>query len=126
RKRRCRARNATDTRLPRIFWIYLAGAALVAAGFADYSLIAYHFSRADTVPSNWIAIFYAVAMGVSGTGSLMLGKLFDRFGFAILILPTLVSALFAPLVFLGDFWLTLVDAAIWGSAWASTNPSFLR
>lgn len=65
-------------------------------------------------------------MGVSGTGSLVLGKLFDRFGFAILILPTLVSALFAPLVFLGDFWLTLVGAAIWGSAWASTNPSFLR
>ena len=37
----------SGARLPRIFWIYLFGAALVAAGFADYSLIAYHFSRRD-------------------------------------------------------------------------------
>ncbi len=106
--------NVGGTRLPRIFWIYLAGAALVAAGFADYPLIAYHFSRADTVPSNWIGIFYAVAMGVSGTGSPVLGKLFDRFGFTVLILLTLVSALFAPLVFLGGFWPALLGAATWG------------
>lgn len=103
-----------NSRLPGIFWIYLLGAALVAAGFADYSLIAFHFSRAGTVPSNWIAIFYAIAMGVSGTGSLVLGKLFDRFGFKALVLLTLVSALFAPLVFLGGFWLALLGAAIWG------------
>lgn len=54
--------GTSGMRLPKIFWIYLVGAALVAAGFADYSLIAYHFSRAGTVPSNWIAVFYAVAM----------------------------------------------------------------
>ena len=106
--------NVSGARLPRIFWVYLLGAALVAAGFADYSLIAYHFSRAGTVPSNWITIFYAVAMGVSGTGSLALGRLFDRFGFRVLVVLTLVSALFAPLVFLGGFWPALLGAAIWG------------
>jgi MFS family permease len=103
-----------SSRLRRIFWIYLLGAALVAAGFADYSLIAYHFSHAETVPSDWIAIFYAIAMGVSGTGSLVFGKLFDRFGFKVLVLLTLVSALFGPLVFLGGFWLALLGSAIWG------------
>ncbi len=103
-----------STRLPKIFWIYLSGATLVAAGFADYPLIAYHFSRAGVVPSSWVAVFYAVAMAVSGTGSLVLGRLFDRFGFVVLILLTLVSALFAPLVFLGNFWLALLGAAIWG------------
>jgi MFS family permease len=100
--------------LPRIFWIYLFGAILVAAGFADYPLIAFHFGRAGTVPGDWIAIFYAVAMAVSGTGSLALGRLFDRFGFAVLVGLTLVSALFAPLVFLGGFWAALVGAATWG------------
>lgn len=94
--------------------VYLAGAALVAAGFADYPLIAYHFSRANTVPGAWIAIFYAVAMAVSGTGSLVLGRLFDRFGFSVLVGLTLLSALFAPLVFLGGFWIALIGAAIWG------------
>ena len=100
--------------LPRVYWIYLLGAILVAAGFADYPLIAYHFARTDTVPGNWIAIFYAVAMAVSGTGSLVLGRLFDHYGFAVLVVLTLVSALFAPLVFLGSFWPALLGAAIWG------------
>ena len=100
--------------LPRIFWVYLLGAILVAAGFADYPLIAFHFSRDGTVSGNWIAIFYAIAMAVSGTGSLVFGRLFDRFGFVVLVVLTLVSALFAPLVFLGGFWAALIGAAIWG------------
>jgi MFS family permease len=102
------------TDLPRVFWIYLLGAVLVAAGFADYPLIAYHFTRANTVPGSWIAIFYSLAMAVSGTGSLVLGRLFDRYGFAVLVALTIASSLFAPLVFLGGFWLALVGAAIWG------------
>jgi MFS family permease len=105
---------ATTVALPRAFWIYLAGAALVAAGFADYPLIAYHFSRSGTVAGDWIAVFYAVAMGASGAGSLVFGRLFDRYGFPVIIALTLVSTLFAPLVFLGGFWLGLAGAAVWG------------
>jgi predicted MFS family arabinose efflux permease len=99
---------------PRIFWVYLIGACLVAAGFADYPLIAYHFSQANIVAGDWIAVFYAVAMGVSGTGSLVFGRLFDRYGFKVLIFLTVLSALFAPLVFLGGYWWALIGAAIWG------------
>lgn len=100
--------------MPRLYWVYLAGAALVAAGFADYPLIAYHFSKTSSVPGQWIAIFYAVAMAVSGTGSLLFGRLFDRFGFNVLVVLTVISALFAPLVFLGGFWGALLGAALWG------------
>lgn len=99
---------------PKVFWVYLSGAALVAAGFADYPLIAFHFARIHSVPGEYIAIFYAVAMGVSGTSSLLFGRLFDRFGFRVLIVLTLVASLFAPLVFLGGFWLALAGAAVWG------------
>lgn len=104
----------TGRSLPRIYWIYLAGAGLAALGFADYPLIAYHFARDHVVPGPFIAVFYAVAMGVGGAGSLVFGRLFDRYGFSVLIALTLVSALFAPLVFLGGFWVALVGAAIWG------------
>jgi protein tyrosine/serine phosphatase len=83
--------NVRSVGLPRIFWIYLAGAMLVAAGFADYPLIAYHFGRTHIVPTEWIAIFYAVAMAVSGTGSLALGRLFDRWGFRVLISLTIAG-----------------------------------
>ncbi len=100
--------------LPRLFWLYLSGAALVAAGFADFPLIAYHFTRASTVAPTWVPVFYAIAMGVSGTGSLVFGRLYDRSGFSVLIFLTLVTALFAPLVFLGGFWTALVGAALWG------------
>lgn len=106
--------NVHGKGLPRIYWVYLAGAALVAAGFADYPLIAFHFTRADVMRAESIAIFYAIAMAVSGTGSLVLGRLFDRYGFNVLIALTVISALFAPLVFLGGFWVALLGAAIWG------------
>lgn len=100
--------------LPRVFWIYLAGAALVSAGYADFQIIAFHFQQAAIVRTVWIPIFYSVAMAVSGVGSLVFGKLFDRFGISILIPLTILSALFAPLVFLGGFWMALIGAALWG------------
>jgi MFS family permease len=113
-KMETKASDVRTRRLPRIFWMYLAGAVLVAAGFADFPLIAYHFAKASTVSSRVIPVFYAVAMGVSGSGSLAFGRLFDRFGFRVLIVLTIVSALFAPLVFLGGFWYALIGMALWG------------
>jgi MFS family permease len=106
--------NVQTKGLPRVFWIYLAGASLVAAGFADFPLIAYHFEKTSSVIRNWVPIAYAVAMAVSGTGSLVFGRLFDRFGISILVPLTLLSALFAPLVFWGGFWAALAGAALWG------------
>lgn len=104
--------NIQTSGLPRVFWVYLAGAVLVAAGFADFPFIAYHFGRTSTVPGALIPVFYAVAMGVSGVGSLLFGRLFDRFGIVVLVPLTLLSALFAPFVFLGNFWLALPGMAL--------------
>jgi MFS family permease len=106
--------NVHTKGLPRIFWIYLAGAALVAAGFADFQLIAYHFEKANAVNGIWIPVMYSIAMAVSGAGSLLFGRMFDRLGIGILIPLTLVSAVFAPLVFLGGFWPVIVGSALWG------------
>lgn len=100
--------------LGRAFWIYLVGAALVAAGFADFSLIAFHLQKHGVVSALWIPIFYSVAMATSGAGSLLFGKLFDRFGVTVLIPLTFISIASAPLVFLGGFTWALVGAALWG------------
>ena len=100
--------------LPRVFWIYMTGAALVAAGFADFSLIAFHFEKTRSVAPDWVPILYAIAMGASGAGSLLFGKVFDRVGVSILVPLTVVTLASAPLVFLGSFWLALVGATIWG------------
>jgi MFS family permease len=106
--------QVTTAGLPRVFWVYLAAAALVAAGFADFPIIAYHFQQAGTVPATLTPVFYAAAMAVSGTGSLIFGRLFDRIGIGILIPLTVVSALYAPLAFLGGFWVSLVGVSLWG------------
>jgi len=96
------------------FWIYLVGAGLVAAGFADYQLIAFHLQKSGIAPALWIPIFYSVAMATSGAGSLLFGRLFDRFGVSVLIPLTFVSIASAPLVFLGGFRVALAGAALWG------------
>jgi len=100
--------------LGRSFWIYMVGAALVAAGFADYTLIAFHLQKHGVASAIWIPIFYSVAMATSGAGSLLFGKLFDRFGVGVLIPLTFISIASAPLVFLGGFTWALVGAAVWG------------
>ena len=100
--------------LPRVFWIYLAGAALAAAGFADWSLIAFHYTQSATVGTALIPIFYAVAMAVSGAGSFLFGRLFDRFGITVLLPLTVLAGAYAPLAFLGGFWVALVGASLWG------------
>jgi MFS family permease len=108
------ARDLQTAGLPRIFWLYVLGAALVAAGFADFSLVAYHFGKFSHIAPVSIPIFYSVAMAVSGIGSLAFGRLFDRAGISILVPLTFLSALFAPLVFLGNYWMMLIGSALWG------------
>ena len=100
--------------LPRVFWVYVGAAALAAAGFADFPLIAYHFARAGTVSPALTPVFYAVAMAVSGAGSLVLGRIYDRVGIGVLVPLTVVAAAYAPLVFLGGFWAILAGVSLWG------------
>jgi MFS family permease len=51
---------------------------------------------------------------VSGGGSLLFGRLFDKLGMRILIPLTLASAAALPLVWLGGFGASLVGIALWG------------
>jgi MFS family permease len=100
--------------LPRVFWLYLGGAALVAAGFADFSLMAFHFERKQIIDPTWIPTFYAAAMGASGLASLAFGRLFDRVGVGVLIPLTVGAALFAPLAFFGSPGPAFVGILLWG------------
>ncbi len=100
--------------LPQVFWIYLGAVALVAAGYADFPLIAYHFQKGVIASSNAIPLFYALAMGVDAIAALVFGRLFDRTGLSILMVAALISSLFAPLVFLGNSNLALAGMALWG------------
>ena len=106
--------EVTTTGLPRVFWLYLAGAALVAAGFADFPLIAFHFQQAGIVAAPTVPVLYAVAMAVGGVGSLVLGKAYDRAGTGVIIALTIAGAAYAPLVFLTGLSGAVAGAALWG------------
>jgi MFS family permease len=108
------AQAAPAAGYPASFWWYCLGTGLVGFGFADYSLIAYHLSRTHVVPGPWVPIFYALAMGAGGLGSLLVGKLFDKHGLFVLVPVTIVVAAYAPLAFLGGFALALAGALLWG------------
>lgn len=99
---------------PKAYWIYLAAVALVAAGYVDFPLIAYHFKKVSVVPGSWIPLLYAVAMGVDALAALLFGRWFDRVGIPILVVAALLSASFAPLVFLGGFPLAVAGIILWG------------
>jgi MFS family permease len=111
--------------LPRIFWIYLAAAAAIAAGYADFPLIAYHFSVHRVVSPEWIPVLYAVAMGVDALAALVFGRLFDRFGLPVLVASTVISAPFAMLVFQDSVAAAVAGMALWGAGMGA-QESILR
>src|SRR5713101_646834 len=64
----------------RAYWLYVIAGAFIAAGFADFALIAFHFQKAGSVSSNVIPVFYAVAMGAGAIAALLFGRLLDMIG----------------------------------------------
>ncbi|MGH2406540.1 MAG: MFS transporter [Candidatus Limnocylindrales bacterium] len=100
--------------LPRTFWLYLAAAALVAAGFADFSLLAFHFARTGLFAPAFVPVSYALAMGAGGAGALLAGRWYDRGGIRVLVPLTLLGALVVPLALLGSAPLALLGVVLWG------------
>jgi MFS family permease len=96
------------------FWPYLVAAGLIAAGYADFPLLAYHFAKAGVFPAPWIPVLYALAMGAAASAALLGGRLFDRFGIGVVAASTALSALFAPLAFLGGTRLAIAGVVLWG------------
>src|SRR5207249_2981556 len=65
-------------------------------------------------PNQLVPVFYALAMGTSGLGSLLFGRLFDRRGIVVLVPLTAATAFFAPLAFLGGGLAALAGTILWG------------
>jgi predicted MFS family arabinose efflux permease len=106
------------------YWLYVAGGACVAIGFADFALIGFHFQSAKVVSTSLIPVYYALAMGVGSIGALVLGKLFDRNARATVLGGVFLSAGFAPLVFLGGAGAAVAGMLLWGLGLAVQETVF--
>lgn len=112
-------------RLGRLFRWYVLGAMLMALGFADWALVAFHASRTGALDAGTLPLLYAGAMAVDALGALAFGTLFDRHGLVVLAWTTAASALFAPLVFLVPSTpLLVVGAACWALGMGAQDSIF--
>ncbi len=107
------------------FWLYMAAVALIAAGYADFPLIAFHFRQTAVADEQLIPLFYAAAMLSDAAAALLLGKLFDRFGLFTVMAGVVFSIAFPPLVFLGGWKAGLLGMVFWGIGMAM-QESVLR
>ena len=96
---------------------------LIAAGIADFALIAYHFQSAKITTPAETPVFYSVAMGIEGLAALVFGKLFDKAGIWVVIAGVVMSMAANPLVFLGSFYPALGGMLLWGAGMGAQNSA---
>jgi len=99
---------------PRVYWLYVVASSLVAAGFVDFPLLAYHFTKTEQIRPALVAVLYALSMGIDAGAALGFGKWYDRLGLPVLAVSTAVSFLFAiPAFFFGPVG-AVVGVVLWG------------
>ncbi|MBS1859113.1 MAG: MFS transporter [Acidobacteria bacterium] len=109
--------------LPRVFWLYVAAAGVLASGFVDFPLLAYHWQKNALVAPAAIPLLYSGAMGVNGIAALVFGRLFDRYGIGVLAAGTAISLAALPLGFLGGFGGAVAASACWAVGMGAQDGS---
>ncbi len=101
-------------RFTKIFWLYTAFTFFTTAGFAVFTLIAYHLKVHSIVAESYIPVFYAGAMIIDGIAAVIVGWLYDRTGLRILVLLPILTAPVAFFVFSSKVALIIAGVALWG------------
>ena len=107
-------RQVQSKTLPKVFWMYVAAAGVLAMGFVDFPLLAYHFQATALAKPAVIPLLFAGAMGINGLAALVLGKVFDHYGIRVLSFGILISLAGLPLGFLGGPGGAIASVACWG------------
>lgn len=110
-----KVKTPTTQTLPRVFWVYVAAAGLLACGFVDFPLLAYHFQSAKISTEIEIPLLYAGAMAVNGLTALGFGRLYDRFGLNVLVMGIFISSIGLALGFLFGPVGAILSVACWAT-----------
>jgi len=107
------------------FIIYMIAIALIAMGFMDYPVIAFHLDSNALIDSTHIPLLYAMAMGVDAIAALVFGHMFDKKGIVSLIYPILISSLAVPFILLLDGTAVIILGIIfWGIGMGAQESIF--
>jgi hypothetical protein len=114
------SKSAKLKHYPLSFWVYLTAMSLIAIGYADWPLIGLHLAQRQVVRPSLVPSLYAVGMGAEAVGSLVLGRLYDRFGLSVVTVLTLFTATYGPLILLTDnLGLIMLGSSFWGFGMAA-------
>jgi MFS family permease len=102
----------------RAYWLYMTAGAFFAAGLTSFELISVHLGAEHLVSDRWMPVYLSAATVMGIIASLVLGKLYDRIGISVVVAGVMLSAMFAPLVFLGGAAVVLVGMLLWGIGYA--------
>ncbi len=108
---------------PQQFWIYLVGAALLALGYADFPLVAYHMRKMGILTEVQAPIAYGVAMGVDAVAAVFFGMLFDRQGLKSLPWAAVMAGLAIPFAFSNSAIPCWIGIVLWGMALGAQESS---
>ena len=78
--------------LPRLFWLYTAGCAVMLTGVATFGVISFHLVSNGLADDALVPVLYAVAMGIDGLFAALTGVLYDRLGTRVLLCLPFVCA----------------------------------
>jgi MFS family permease len=97
------------------FKFYMIAVALIAFGFIDYPVLAFHMSDQSLIDITYIPLLYALAMGVDAIAALIFGHYFDKKGIVSLIWAIAITLFMAPIFFLSTS-LTgiIIGVILWG------------
>ncbi len=99
------------------FLIYIVAVMLLAMGFIDYPVLAFHISRESIITASYIPLLYALAMGVDALAAVFFGYYYDKVGVLSLIISVIFGILIAPVFFLVDGVVgILLGVILWGIA----------
>lgn len=115
--------SSANEKLPRAYWIYLIGAGLLAFGFADFSLIAFHLIKSGMLTQVQAPLGYSLAMGIGAVTAFSFGLLFDRFGLKLLPVASLLAAVAAPLAFSKSLNTCIIGIILWAATLGAQDSS---
>ena len=116
--------TASETTFTAAYWWYMAASALFAAGLMSYELVAYHLTRVGMVSTTWMPVTLAFATGCGVIANLVLGRLYDHVGIAVVLGAVVLSALFTPLVFSQSWAAVIAAMPLWGIGYAIQDTLF--
>lgn len=101
---------------PKAYWLYLLAAGMMAFGFVDFALLAFHVKSSGLFADPTIPMLYSLAMLTDALAALLFGKLYDRFGVRVAIMAAILTSAATPLVLFGRAPGAVVGMACWGAA----------